>query len=154
MILCSHAVGTCLSTSTISLIFSKSLPAVCLPACLHLLTSCLSHCSFGLLATSVSACPLSLLSLLLVPCPPACLYACFPFFSVSLFPAVPDTTTYGESTVSQLNFIVKLMFLLDIRLVTTVGGRGATCCWTRQGGVCGEDGSKVVAHVLTIVTTI
>ena len=127
--------------------------AICLPASLCLLASCLSHCSFSLLSTPVSACHLSLPSLLLVPCPPACLYACFPCHSVSRFSAVLSTTTYGESTVIQLNFIVKLMFLLDISLVTTVG-EGRTCCWTRQGGVYGEDGSKVVSHVLTIVTTI
>jgi hypothetical protein len=58
-ILCSRTVATCFPTSTISFIFSKSLPA-CLPASLCLLASCLSHCSLCLLSTSDSACYLVL----------------------------------------------------------------------------------------------
>jgi len=78
--LCSRVGATCFPTSTISFTFSKSLPAcTCIPS-VYLLDSCLSPAHLQPLPTAylcLSACHLVLPVSLLVPCPPACLCACF-----------------------------------------------------------------------------
>src|SRR6267154_5199702 len=96
MILGSHAVTTCFPTSTISHIFSKSLPA-----CLCLLASCLSHCSLCLLSTSVSACHLFLTCLCCLSLAPLPAFVPVSLVSLLVFSLL---FLYTESTVIHLNF--------------------------------------------------